>query len=136
MTGEGPEVPRAGRASLLSAAPQRHDRAPSLARTWEIRGLFGNEFALEGAVGDLEKQRRGALAFETVTLDRRNLSVRLQRRDEELEGIIRRTLEIHHGFVESEGPLGEYDKQREAVRRKKLRDYEKKKQAQHGTQKT
>jgi len=107
-----------------------------LARTWEIRGLFGNEFALEDAVGDLEKQRREGQAFDMVTLDRRNLSVRLQRRDAKVEGVIRRTLEIHHGFVESEAPLGEYDKQREAIRQKKLKDYEKKKRAQHQTQKS
>ena len=97
-----------------------------MARTWEIRGLFGNEFAMENAVEDLKKQQ----GLECAVLDRRNLSVRLTKRNEELEGVVRRTLEIHHGFVESEAPLGDYDKKREAIRQKKHREFEAKKKAQ------
>jgi len=97
-----------------------------LARTWEIRGLFGNEFAMEEAVDELKKHQ----GFEFEVLDRRNLSVRLQKRDDELESMIRRTFEIHHGFVESEAPLGEYAKKREAIRLKKLKEFEEKKRAQ------
>jgi hypothetical protein len=96
-----------------------------LAKTWEIRGLFGNEFAMEGAADDLKKQKEKGFEFEV--LDRRNLSVRLPRRDGKLEGLVKRTLEIHHGYVESEAPLGEYDKKREAIRQKKLKEFEEKK---------
>lgn len=97
-----------------------------LAKTWEIRGLFGNEYAMENAVEELRKQQ----GLDCAVLDRRNLSVRLRRRNPELEGVVKRTFEIHHGFVESEAPLGEYDQKREAVRLKKLREFEAKKRAQ------
>lgn len=97
-----------------------------LAKKWEIRGLFGNEYAMENAVDDLKKHQ----GLDYAVLDRRNLSVRLAKRNEELEGVIKRTFEIHHGFVESEAPLGDYDQKREAVRAKKLRDFEAKKRAQ------
>ncbi|HUI85994.1 MAG TPA: hypothetical protein VLY21_02420 [Nitrososphaerales archaeon] len=97
-----------------------------MAKVWEIRGLFGNEYAMENAAEELKKQS----GLELAVLDRRNLSVRLAKRNGELEGVIRRTLEIHHGFVESEAPLGEYDRKREAIRQKKLRDFEVKKKAQ------
>jgi hypothetical protein len=102
-----------------------------MAKTWEIRGLFGNEYAMENAVEELKKHK----GFEYAVLDRRNLSVRLTRRDEKLEALIRRTFEIHHGFVESEAPLGDYDSKREAVRQKKLKEFEeKKKRAQQKSQ--
>jgi hypothetical protein len=92
-----------------------------MARLWEIRGLFGNEYAMEQAVEELKKYK----GLEPVVLDRRNLSVRMAERDEETEGIIRRTLEIHHGYVESEAPLGEYDARRQAMMQKKTRETEK-----------
>ena len=98
-----------------------------MAKPWEIRGLFGNEYALERAVDELKKQQ----GVEYAVLDRRNLSVRLSKRDEKAEGIVKRTLEICHGFVESEAPLGEYDAKREAEKRKKLESEEKKKRAAH-----
>ena len=73
-----------------------------MARPWEIRGLFGNEYAMGKAVEDLRKLK----GFEAVVLDRRNLSVRMAERSEESEALVRRTIEINHGYVESEAPLG------------------------------
>jgi hypothetical protein len=93
-----------------------------MAKQWEIRGLFGNEYALEQAVESL----KGLKGFEFAVLDRRNLSVRFDKRDSKTEEIVKRTFEIHHGFVESEGPLGEYDAEREAARLKKSRELEEK----------
>ena len=60
-------------------------------------------------------------------LDRRNLSVRLKGRDESLEGIIRRAIEIAHGYVESEAPLGEFERTKQRLKEKKLREFEEKK---------
>ena len=97
-----------------------------MARKWEVRGLFGNEYAMENAVDDLKKES----GLEYEVLDRRNLSVRLAKRDQKLEGVIRRTFEIHHGFVESEAPLGEYDEKRAAIKQKKMQEFEAKKKAQ------
>ena len=82
---------------------------------WEIRGLFGNEYAMEQAIEELKKHK----GFEWAVLDRRNLSVRFQKRNAEAEEIVRRTLEMHHGFAEHEGPLGEYDRQRREEKEKK-----------------
>jgi len=93
-----------------------------MVKAWEIRGLFGNEFAMEQAIEELEKHK----GFEYAVLDRRNLSVRFLKRDAESEETVKRTFEIHHGFVESEAPLGDYDAKKEAVRRKKHRKEEKK----------
>jgi len=92
-----------------------------MAKVWEIRGLFGNEFAMEQAIEELKKQK----GFEWKVLDRRNLSVRLERRDTGTEEVVKRTFEIHHGFVESEAPLGVYDSKRQAERQKKLKKEEK-----------
>lgn len=91
-------------------------------KAWEIRGLFGNEFAMEQAVEELKKHK----GFDCAVLDRRNLSVRFLKRDAETEEIVKRMFETHHGFVESEAPLGDYDAKKEAVRQKKLRREEKK----------
>ncbi len=92
-------------------------------RVWEIRGLFGNEYAMEIAIEELKKHE----GCEYEVLDRRNLSVKLRRRDENLEGIIRRAIDIAHGFVESEAPLGEFDRIKQEVKLKKLKEFEKKK---------
>ncbi|TLY04261.1 MAG: hypothetical protein E6K95_02775 [Thaumarchaeota archaeon] len=94
-----------------------------MARDWEIRGLFGNEYALETAVEELKKHE----GVQCQVLDRRNLSVRLKGRDESLEGIIRRAIEIAHGYVESEAPLGEFERTKQRLREKKLREFEEKK---------
>jgi hypothetical protein len=92
-----------------------------MARLWEIRGLFGNEYAMEQAVEDLKRCK----GFELVVMDRRNLSVRMAERDEETESIVKRIFEIHHGYVESEAPLGEYDDLRQAKIQKKITETEK-----------
>jgi hypothetical protein len=88
---------------------------------WEIRGLFGNEYAMEQAIEELKKHE----GFEWAVLDRRNLSVRLEKRNREIEELVGRTIEMYHGFVEHEGPLGEYDRRRSKEREKKLRKEEK-----------
>ncbi len=93
-----------------------------MAGVWEIRGLFGNEYAMELAIEELKNHK----GFEWAVLDRRNLSVRFGKRDEETEGIVKRAFEIHHGYVEHDGPLGEYDKIRSAERSKKLKREEEK----------
>jgi len=92
---------------------------------WEIRGLFGNEYAMEQAIEELKKHK----GFNWEIMDRRNLSVRFERRDHEMEEMVRRILEMHHGFAEHEGPLGKYDRQRREEREKKLKQEEQKKRA-------
>lgn len=91
-----------------------------MGKPWEIRGLFGNEYALERAVDELKNYS----VLQCVVLDRRNISVRLSKRNEEVEGIVRRAFEIHHGFVESEAPLGDFDAKKLAEKQKKLKQYE------------
>jgi hypothetical protein len=98
-----------------------------MAKTWEIRGLFGNEFAMEQAIEELRRHK----GFEWAVLDRRNLSVRFVKRDAETEEIVKRAFEIHHGFVESEAPLGEYDAKEGAAKQKKLRKEEMKRVKSH-----
>lgn len=93
-----------------------------MGRVWEIRGLFGNEYAMEKAVDELKKHQ----GFEYVVLDRRNLSVRFPSRKKETEAIVKRTLEIYHGFVESEAPLGEFDRKKKMEKEKKLKKDEEK----------
>ena len=91
-------------------------------KAWEIRGLFGNELAMEQAIKELKKYK----GFEWTALDRRNLSVRFKKRDAEKEEIVKRMFGIHHGFVESEAPLGDYDDKKEAANRRKLKREERK----------
>lgn len=92
---------------------------------WEIRGIFGNEYAMEQAIEELKKHA----GFEWAVLDRRNLSVRFPDRDRETEEIVKRTLEMHHGFTEHEGPLGEWDKMKAEEKEKKLKKEEEKKRS-------
>ncbi len=87
-----------------------------MAGTWEIRGLFGNEYAMELTIEELKKHK----GFEWAVLDRRNLSVRFGERDTEGEGIVKRAIEIYHGYVEHEGPLGEYDRMKKSEHEKKI----------------
>lgn len=89
---------------------------------WEIRGLFGNEYAMEQAIEELKKHK----GYEWAVLDRRNLSVRLQRRDAEKEEVVKRTIEMYHGYPEHEGPMGEYDRERKAELQKKIKKDEEK----------
>ena len=97
-----------------------------MAGVWEVRGLFGNEYAMEQAIEELKKHQ----GFEWAVLDRRNLSVRFARRDRDSEEIVKRTFEIYHGYVEHQGPLGEYDDLRRKEKQKKLeKEAEKKRRA-------
>lgn len=94
-----------------------------MAGVWEIRGLFGNEYAMEKAIEELKKHEE----YEWAVLDRRNLSVRFNKRNVEVEDLVKRTFEMCHGFAEHEGPLGEYEKKRKEERQKKLKKEEKQK---------
>jgi len=89
---------------------------------WEIRGLFGNEYAMEQAIEELKKHQ----GYQWAVLDRRNLSIRFEKRNAETEELVRRTLEMYHGFAEHEGPLGEDDRQKREQMEKKLQKEEKK----------
>ena len=92
--------------------------------TWEIRGLFGNEYAMEQAIAELKKHKD--LKWEV--LDRRNLSVRFEKRNHDAEELVKRAFEMYHGFAEHEGPLGEYDAERRKEKERKLaKDEEKRK---------
>lgn len=95
---------------------------------WEIRGLFGNEYAMEQAIEELKKHK----GLECAVLDRRNLSVRLPNRDRGTEDVVKRTLEMYHGYTEHEGPLGEYDRIRKKEKEKKLRAEEEKRKRASG----
>jgi hypothetical protein len=92
---------------------------------WEIRGLFGNEYAMEQAIEELKKHQ----GYQWVVLDRRNLSIRFEKREAATVELVKRILEMYHGFAEHEGPLGEYDRQSREAREKKLKNEEKKKRA-------
>ena len=89
---------------------------------WVIRGLFGNEYAMEQAFEELKKHK----GFEWEVLDRRNVSVRFERRDHDTEEVVKRTFEMYHGYAEHEGPLGEYDRLRRQEREKKAKSEEEK----------
>ena len=98
-----------------------------MADVWEIRGLFGNEYAMEQAIEELKKHE----GFQWEVLDRRNLSIRFPKRNPETEEIVKRTLEMYHGYNEHEGPLGEYDRMRKEEREKKLKREEEKRRREH-----
>ena len=87
---------------------------------WEIRGLFGNEYAMEQAIEELKKHK----GFEWEVLDRRNLSVRFAKRDHGTEEMVKRALEMYHGYAEHEGPLGEYDRLRQKEKERKRKQEE------------
>ena len=90
---------------------------------WEIRGLFGNEYAMEQAIEELKRHQ----GYDWDVLDRRNLSVRFSRRDHDTEEMVKRAFEMYHGYAEHEGPLGEYDRARLEEKAKKLKKEEEKK---------
>lgn len=94
---------------------------------WEIRGLFGNEYAMEQAIAELKKHR----GYELEVLDRRNLSIRFARRDHATEEMVKRALEMYHGYAEHEGPPGEYDslQQKERDRKRKKEEEKRKSEA-------
>lgn len=90
---------------------------------WEVRGLFGNEYALERAVEQLKKMEK---APEVAVLDRRNLKVVLSKNDPETKMLVRNIITIAHGFVESDAPLGVFDKNKAEQKAKKLKAQEEK----------
>lgn len=90
---------------------------------WEVRGLFGNEYALERAVDEIKKMER---APEFSVLDRRNLKVVLSKKDVETKNVVRNIITIAHGFVESDAPLGAFDKKMAEKKAKKLKAEEEK----------
>jgi hypothetical protein len=99
---------------------------------WEVRGLFGNEYALERAVDEIKKMEK---APDFMVLDRRNLKVVLSKNDPETKQLVRNIITIAHGFVESDAPLGAFDKKKAELKAKKLKADEERKQrkakAQH-----
>lgn len=97
---------------------------------WEVRGLFGNEYALERAVDELKKMEKSP---EFSVLDRRNLKVVFSKRDAETKLTVRNIITIAHGFVESDAPLGAYDKKMAELKAKKVKaDEEKRKRRRAG----
>ena len=96
---------------------------------WEVRGLFGNEYALENAVEELKKMDQ---VPEFSVLDRRNLSVVMSKGDTRTRGLVKNIITIAHGFVEADAPLGQYEARKAEAKRKKLKEFEEKqKQALH-----
>jgi hypothetical protein len=93
---------------------------------WEVRGLFGNEYALEGAVDELKKLES---VPEFKVLDRRNLQVVVSRDDTKTRGLVKNVIKMSHGFVEADGPVGQYDAKRAEIKRKKMKEYEEKRKA-------
>jgi hypothetical protein len=94
-----------------------------MGKLWEIRGLFGNEWAMEQTI----EMIKGEKGLQYEVLDRRNLSVRLSKREAALEGRVRRAIDIYHGYVEAEGPLVKFDKEKEEARVKRIKKLEAKK---------
>ncbi len=91
---------------------------------WEVRGIFGNEYAMENAVDELKKLEK---VPDYKVLDRRNLQVVVSKSDEKTRTLVKNVITIAHGFVEADAPLGQYDAKRTEAKRKKLREYEEKK---------
>jgi hypothetical protein len=90
---------------------------------WEVRGLFGNELAMENAVDELKKMEN---APEFIVLDRRNLSIIMSKRDVKTRQLVKNIITIAHGYVEADAPLGQYDAKKAEIKRKKLKEYEEK----------
>ena len=91
---------------------------------WEVRGLFGNEYALEQAVDEIKNMEK---APQFLVLDRRNLKVVMSKSDSETKQLVRNIITIAHGFVESDAPLGAFDKKKAEQKAKKLKAEEEKK---------
>ena len=85
---------------------------------WEVRGLFGNEYALDGAIDEIKKMQKPP-GFEK--LDRRNLQVVLSKSDPEAKKLVRNIITIAHGFIESDAPIGTYEKKKKELKAKKLK---------------
>lgn len=100
--------------------------APVMPGDWEVRGLFGNEYALEDAVDQLKGLEK---VPEFKVLDRRNLQVVLSKGDTKTRMIVKNVITIAHGYVEADAPLGQYDANKAAAKAKKLKEYEEKRKA-------
>jgi len=94
-----------------------------MAGDWEVRGLFGNEYAMESAIEELNRLEK---VPEFKVLDRRNLQVVLNKSDEKTRGLVKNIIKIAHGYVEGDAPLGQYDAKKAEVKRKKLKEYQEK----------
>ena len=90
---------------------------------WEVRGLFGNQIAMEDAIDGLNKLKK---VPEFKVLDRRNLQVVLAKSDTKSRDLVKNIIKISHGFVEADAPLGRYDKKKAEIKRKKMKEYEEK----------
>ena len=93
-----------------------------VAKLWEVRGLFGNEYAMENAVEEIRKLKD----VQYKMLDRRNLQVVLKRDDESTMALVRNIIKIAHGYVEGEGVPGEIDREKEKRRIEKVKGFEEK----------
>jgi hypothetical protein len=98
---------------------------------WEVRGLFGNEYALERAVDEIKKMEKPP---QFTVLDRRNLQVVLSRSDLETKSLVRNIITIAHGWVESDAPLGTLEKKKAEAKAKKLKAEEEKRKRKAKTQ--
>ncbi|MBI2649547.1 MAG: hypothetical protein HYW93_07855 [Thaumarchaeota archaeon] len=96
-----------------------------MAKLWEVRGLFGNEYAMENAVDEIRKLKN----VQYKMLDRRNLQVVLKRGDESTKALVRNIIKIAHGYVEGEGVPGEIDRDKEKRRLEKVKESKEKKRA-------
>ena len=90
---------------------------------WEVRGLFGNEFAMETAIDGLKKLEK---VPDFKVLDRRNLQVVLNKDDTKSRDLVKNVIKIAHGYVESDAPLGRYDAIKAEKKAKKMKEYEEK----------
>ncbi len=90
---------------------------------WEVRGLFGNEFAMETAIDGLRKLEQ---VPDFKVLDRRNLQVVLNKNDVKGRNLVKNVIKISHGYVESDAPLGQYDAIKADKKAKKMKEYEEK----------
>jgi hypothetical protein len=90
---------------------------------WEVRGLFGNEYAMETAIDELKRLEN---VPEFKVLDRRNLQVVLNKKDSKSRDLVKNVIKIAHGYVEADAPLGQYDAKKAEVKRKKLKEYDEK----------
>ncbi len=93
-----------------------------MAKLWEVRGLFGNEYAMENAVDEIRKLKD----VQFKMLDRRNLQVVLKRGDKGTKALVRNIIKIAHGYVEGEGVPGEIDREKEKLRLEKVKGVEEK----------
>ncbi len=74
----------------------------------------------------IEGLKRLDEAPQFKVLDRRNLQVILPTKDQKKRELIKNIIKIAHGFVEADAPLGNYDKEKEELKRKRAEDHEKK----------